>query len=303
MAGRQRWIAPLVGFVLVVGGATFTLVKLAPCAFADSRPPTEGIIALAERWLEVDGPVPDGPGLRSDGSGNASVELLVRSLSRDGDPDSGVVAERVAILDDLLREIRSALDDGSRVFLALASSGLEREQAAYAVARRTDGTHEILSGCGFDLTAEARGMLGTRYDEAMRRIIGVTDSDSIYRILADVRDAPGHMLLEYEERPPDLRLFERTGTLVERGACLAIETEVGPLVPIWAEQHFLALDDEGLVVMEGLGRGPRPGDRLVLSGREMSPTEALAITDRASLRRCPGRLILVGRASRTTAAA
>lgn len=299
MSGRRRWIRVAVGAVLVIVGTTVALIRLAPCALGESRAPTEWYIALAERWLEVDGPVPDVQGLHSDGSGNATVELLVRHLGPDGDSDSAVVAERVAIDDDLLRQMRSAIDDGSRVFLALASSGLEREQAAYAVARRTDGTHRFLSGCGIDLTAETRDLLGSRYDAAMRRIIGLTDSDAIYRVLADV-DAPGdRLLVEYEEPPADLRMFSRTGTLVERGRCLAVDTDVGPLVPIVDDSYYLARDDAGLVVMSEIHKGVRPGDTMELSGREMSPDEALAVTDRASLRRCPGRLILITSMSAT----
>lgn len=110
----------------------------------------------------------------------------------------------------------------------------------------------------------------------------------------DVREASDHVLVECEERPPDLRLFSRTGTLIERGACLALVTDVGPLVPIWDEGYYLALDAHGLVLMSGLDKTVRPGDTLELGGREMSPEEALAVTDRASLRRCPGRLILIG---------
>ena len=288
----------VVGLALIVGGLAFAFVKLAPCALADSRAPTEWYIALAERWLEVDGPVPDVEGLRSDGSGNATVELLVRHLSLGGDSASAVVAEGVAIHDDLLRQIRSAVDDGSRVFLALASSGLEREQAAYAIARRTDGTHEFLSGCGIDLASETRDLLGNRFDTALQQIIGLTDQADIFRVLADVEEAPGRVLVTYEEYPSDLRSFSRTGTLAQRGRCLALKTEVGPLVPIWhLDEYFLAIDEKGLVVMSGLDRAFRLGDRLELAGREMSPDEALAVTDKASLRECPGRLILVASVS------
>jgi hypothetical protein len=88
-------------------------------------------------------------------------------------------------------------------------------------------------------------------------------------------------------------MFSRTGALVERGRCLAIETEVGPLVPIVDDGYYLARDDGGLVLMSGLERSVRPGDTVELAGREMSPEEALALTDRASLERCPGRLILI----------
>lgn len=293
MSARRRRIGLAIGFVLVVAGGAVAVVSIAPCVFAEDRAPTEGIVALAERWLEVEEPVPDVPGMMTDGSGNASVELLVRHLGPDGDADSAVVAEAVTIHDDLLRLIEPALQEGSRVFLALASEGLAREMVAYVVARRIDGQHEFLSGCGFDLTTEAREMLGARYEAAMRRIIGLTDAEAIYRVLADVDDAPDNVLVEYETRPADLRMFSRTGTLVERGDCLAIETEVGPLVPIWDDEFFLAVDDRGLVVMSGIQRAYRPGDRLEIAGREMSPADALAVTDRRSLRACPGRLLLV----------
>jgi hypothetical protein len=291
-------VSLVVGLALVAAGAAFALVKLAPCAFADSRSSTDGILATAERWLEVEQPVPDVHGMLPDGNGLARVELLVRHLDADGVTSSTVVAEGVAIDDVFLRQIRPALDDGSRVFLALASKGLVREMVAYVVARRTDGTHRFLSGCGIDLTAETRDMLGSRFDAAIRQVIGLTDRADIFRVLADVEEAPGLVLVTYEEYPSDLRSFSRTGTLAQRGRCLALKTDVGPLVPIWhLDEYFLAIDEKGLVVMSGLDRAFRLGDRLELAGREMSPGEALAVTDKASLRYCPGRLILVASVS------
>jgi hypothetical protein len=282
-----------VGLVLVVSGLVFAVVQLAPCVFADSRAPTEGIIALAERWLEVEEPVPDGPGIMSDGSGNKTVELSVRHLGTDGEASSAVIVEDIAIHDTLLRQIPPALDERSRVFLALTSEGLVRESVAYLLARHIDGTHAFLTGCAIDLTSEARALLGSRYEVAMRRIIGLSGPEAIYRVLAGVRDAPGRVLVEYEEAPPELRMFSRTGTLVERGRCLAVETDVGPLVPIVDDYYFLARDDEGLVLMSEMYKNARPGDAVELTGREMSPDEALAVTDRASIRSCPGRLMLV----------
>ena len=297
MNGRRRWIGLVVGLLLALGGSVFALVPFAPCVFADSRSATDRILVSVERWLEVEDPIPDVPATLSDGTGTLMVELFVRYLSPEGESDSAVVAEGIAIDAEFLGSIRSSLDDRSRVFLALTSQGLTREMVAYVVERRTDGTHVFLSSCHIHLTAETRSLLGSRYDAAMRRIIGLTDPESIYGVLAGVRKARDHVLVEYAERP-DVRLFSRTGRLVERGACLALVTDVGPLVPIWEEnRYYLGLDDQGLVLMSGLEKAVRPGDTLELGGREMSPEEALAVTDRASLRRCPGRLILIGPAS------
>lgn len=279
--------------MLVVGGGAFALVRLAPCAFADSRAPTDGILASAERWLEVAPPFPSAP----DPDGTVVLDLSVREV-RAGGVAGPIMSEGVAIHEVFLREIRPALDEGSRVFLALTSQGLTREMVSYVVARGTDGTHVFLFGCDIDLTTEARGLLGARYDTAIRRIIGLTDPDSIYGVLAGVRKAPEHVLVEYEERP-DVRQFTRTGRLIERGACLALITDVGPLVPIVdAAYYYLARDDDGLVLMSEMQKLVRPGDTVELAGREMSPDEALAVTDRESVRSCPGRLILIGSISR-----
>ncbi len=284
----------VVGLLLVFGGLVFAIIQLAPCAFADSRPPTEGILATAERWLEVEAPVPDVDGIHPDGSGHAKVQLHVRLLDPDGDPSSSVVAEGVAIHDVYLRQIRPALEEGSRVFLALASEGRTRESVSYVVARRRDGTHVFLSSCHIDLTAESRDLLGSRYEPVMRRLIGLVGHDVIYRLLAGVRPARGHVLVEWTRNGPRLRMFSRSGTLIERGPCLAVETEVGPLVPIFdSAQYYLAADRDGLVVMAGLDRVARPGDRLDFAGRELAPAEAVAYASRDSIRRCPGRLILV----------
>ena len=219
---------------------------------------------------------------------------------RGGQPISGSWSTRCSSMRSGRRST-----EGPLCFLGFVSEGLNAGGSLGRDREERDGGTGSSEGCYQDEDARyLAGTARTRFDTAIGQIIGSRTPIRSTGTLAGVRPAPDHVLLEYAERPPDLRLFERTGTLVERGACLAIETEVGPLVPIWDEGHFLALDEEGLVVMEGIGPGgPRPGDRLVLlSGREMSPSEALAVTDRGSLRRCPGRLILVGRASRTTAA-
>ena len=223
------------------------------------------------------------------------LDLVVRPVG-EGGVTGPATRERVAIHDSFIGDIDSALGDGSDVFLAIASEGLVREEVIFVVARN-DGTHGFLGGCWSESGgAWLRELLGARYDSAMRRIIGLTDREAIYRVLADIGEATDHVLVEYEERP-DLRLFSRTATLVERGECLALQTDVGPLVPIWDERHYLAVDDLGLVLMSELYRVARLRDRLELSGWEMSPEEALAVTDRASLRSCPGRLILIGSAS------
>ena len=285
--------------IVLVATVAFVITKVAPCAFASSRAPTDGILATAERWLEVVEPAPHVRGILSDGSGNEGIRLSVRNIASDGSAAPAVSVERIAIHDELFRGIAPALDDGGRVFLALESTGLVRETVSYVVVRRPDGSYEFLAGCSIDLTAEVRGLLGSRYDEAIPRLIGMTDPDAIYRLLAGVSEAPGHVLVEHTRAGPDLRTFTRTGTLIERGRCLALVTDVGPLVPIWDDHHFLAVDEEGLVVMSGSNPMTRPGDTLEFGGRELSPDEALAYTDRASIRRCPGRLILLGNISVT----
>ena len=284
----------LVGLPLFFGGMVFAIIQFAPCAFASSEAPFTSVVASVERWLEVEPPFPDTP----DPDGTVVLEVSVREVEPGGDVGAAS-KERVAVHGSFVGDIQDALDDGSNVFLAMSSEGLDREQVAFVVARTTGGRHSFLGGC--DWASGAAGLregLGGRYEATMRRIVGLTDQDAIYRVLADVGDPGDRVLVEYDERPPDLRTFTRTGTLVERGRCLAIETDAGPLVPIWPSvQYFLAIDEQGLVVMSGPDRAFRPGDRLEFGGREMSPTEALAVTEGASIRACPGRLILVGSVS------
>lgn len=240
MSARSRRLEVLVGLVLVAGGTLIAMVKLAPCAFATSRNSTEGILAEAERWLEVAAPVPD-----VGGSGTVSVELVVRSVGPGGTDTTAFRAQGIAIYDEFLRQLQPALDNGSRVFLAIASAGLVHEEVAYVVSRRTDDTHVFLSSCGIDLTAETRNLLGSRYEPVMRRLVGLTGRDEINGLLAGVQPAPGHVLVEWTRSGPNLRMFSRTGRLVERGPCLAVKTEVGPLVPIWDESYYLAIDPGG----------------------------------------------------------
>ena len=287
--GHSRWIAALVGFVLVIGGLAFVFVKLAPCAFASEGPSFDSVIASADRWLLVDPPLP----ATSDLDGTVVLDLWVREV-RAGGAVGAASNERIAIHGSFIDDIRAALDDGSLVFLAMTSAGF-REEVSFVVARNTDGTHSFLGGCLWGPGSKwLRELLGPRFDPAMERIIGLTNSDAIYRVLANVDDPGDRVLVEYGDRPPNLAMFARTGRLVERGVCLAVETEVGPLVPIVDQDYYyLARDDLGLVLMSVLQKVVHVGERVELRGREMSPEEALAVTDRASLERCPGRLILI----------
>jgi hypothetical protein len=286
-------VAPLVGVLLVFGGMIFAIVQFAPCAFASSEPSFDSVIASAERLLQVEPPIPATP----DPDGTVVLDLSVRQV-RPGGAVGAASNERVAIYGSFVGDIRAALDDGSLVFLAMTFGF--REEVSFVVARDSDGKHSFLGGCLWGPGSKwLRELLGPRFDPAMERIIGLTDPDAIYRILADVDDPGGRALVEYGDRPSNLAMFARTGRLVERAGCLAVETEVGPLVPIFDDDYFyLARDDIGLVLMSVMQEIVHVGKRVELKGREMSPEEALAVTDRASLERCPGRLILVSRISR-----
>ena len=221
-------MVPLVGLLLVFGGMVFAIVRFAPCAFASSEAPFTSVVASAERWLQVEPPFPDTP----DTDGTAVLEVSVREVGPGG-AVGGASNEQIAIHGSFVGDIQDALDDGSRVFLAMSSEGLDREQVSFVIARTTDGRHSFLGGCAW--APDAAGLregLGARYEATMHRIVGLTDQDAIYRILADVDDPGDRVLVKYDERPLNLRTFTRTGTLVQRGRCLAIETDVGPLVPI-----------------------------------------------------------------------
>ena len=226
-SGGRRWVSLGVALLLVFGGMVFAIVKFAPCAFASSEAPFTSVVASVDRWLQADPPFPDTP----DSDGTVVLEVSVREVGPAGDVGA-VSKERVAIHGSFVGDIQDALDKGSRVFLAMTSAGF-REEVSFVVARSSDGAHSFLGGCLWGPGSKSlREDLGPRFDGAISQIIGLTDSDAIYRVLAGVEEAPGRVLVEYEERPPDLRTFTRTGTLVERGRCLAIETDVGPLVPI-----------------------------------------------------------------------
>lgn len=289
---RNSKASLVVGLVLVVAAGGFAVVRFAPCAFASSEPPFDGFIASVERWLEVVPPFPS----TSDRTARANdrtllLDLLVRPVPADG--VTGASPHRLAIHDSFIGDIEDAMRDGSDVFLAFTAEGLAREEVSFVIARRPDGTHEFLGGCWLKSgSAWLRELLGDRYDSATRRIIGLTDRDAIYAVLANVRQATGHQLVGYQDRP-DLGSFSRTGTLIVRGPCLAIRTDVGDLVPILDESYYLARDDRGFLLMSGLNRVGRLGE-LELAGREMSREDARAVTDVESLRRCPGKLILVG---------
>jgi hypothetical protein len=81
-----------------------------------------------------------------------------------------------------------AVSEGGSVFLALASKGLEREMVAYTLVKPAAGSYFFAGECQFvSLTAPLRQSLGSQYDFAMQKIIGVTDA---YEMTALVEGPP-----------------------------------------------------------------------------------------------------------------
>lgn len=113
------------------------------------------------------------------------MDLRVAPLARRA-VASEPATEAVAIHSSFLPGAEDALEDGDRVFLALASEGLEREMVAYVLIRHADGSYDFAGDCAAFTMSFLQGALGGRQDEVLDRIVGLTDRSRIQAILGDL---------------------------------------------------------------------------------------------------------------------
>jgi hypothetical protein len=134
-------------------------------------------LATAERWVRV-GSIAGRPA--SDGT--HEVEMDVATITPDG--EGPVHSEAVLIHSVFVDGLEAALDDGSDAFIALTQHpGQPNDEiASYVLVRDADGAHH-LPGLGCDAEDFLREQMGTRYDETLDSIIGVTSRRQIKQAL------------------------------------------------------------------------------------------------------------------------
>lgn len=142
-------------------------------------------IAVVERWLEVHSVTDEMRALETDEAFEAvPTATKVLQLEVSELPDGYIAREPVAIHSSYIPGIDATLDAGGRVFLGLASEGLERETTAFALARPTESPSYFAGICQFEaLTQPLRESLGDEYETALTSIIGITDPNEIAETL------------------------------------------------------------------------------------------------------------------------
>jgi hypothetical protein len=140
-------------------------------------PGISNTLATVERWVRV-GSIAGRPA--SDGT--HEVEMDVATITPNG--EGPVHSEAVLIHSDFVDGLEAALDDGSDAFIALTQyPGRPNEEiASYVLVRDADGAHH-LPGLGCDSEDFLREQMGTRYDETLDSIIGVTSREQIKQAL------------------------------------------------------------------------------------------------------------------------
>lgn len=132
-----------IAVALVLSASTLAACGTAtdPCG---EGPGAENLVAAAEGWLVLGPSSFDGFDIA--GEDRTVVSRVEAAPATDAEHRAPFATTPVAIHTSFVPDIRRALDEGATVWLALASSGLEREQVAYPLARLPDGSHRLLGG-------------------------------------------------------------------------------------------------------------------------------------------------------------
>jgi hypothetical protein len=151
----------------------------------DFAPPVAAL-AMVERWVEIDS-IPSQVSIPDAASEGRTVEIALAVNEYDPATDTfpgNATKAPIAIHTSTLPGAAWAISQGGRVFVALASTGLEREMVAYTLVKPAVGSYFFAGECQFDsLTAPLRQSLGSRYDSVMEKIIGVTDANEMVALV------------------------------------------------------------------------------------------------------------------------
>lgn len=181
LGGLQERVHPPRSGWLTLAVALLAVVVIPGCGTgtcAGDGPGVDNTLASAKSWVRVLS-MPEG----ATGEGTRDVDFQVVPVDvahREGSPRT----ETLAVPSSFLPGIEDALAAQDDVFLALASTGLEREMVAYVIVRGTDGSHQFVGECAQGDEEFLRGRLDGRYDATIDAVIGMTDRDHIKRTLS-----------------------------------------------------------------------------------------------------------------------
>lgn len=139
-----------------------------------SGPGVDGGMASAERWVRV----LSVPAMVGEGTIEVPLQVVAVDQAHDEGPPR---TERVGVHASFMASIEEGLAHHDDVFLALASTGLERELVSYVVVRGSDGSHRLEGICQGESFLRAR--LGDGYDAAIDAVIGQRHPARILRAL------------------------------------------------------------------------------------------------------------------------
>jgi hypothetical protein len=161
-------------------------VSLGACDLDSSvdRGSAVGFLASAERWVEVVSRSAEfsDPELISKKT-TSVIDMQVAQITGLNRARASA-GESIAIDTSFLPGLDWALSSGGRAFLALGSTGLDREMVLYVLVRTAQGGHLFAGACAYPfLTLPIRTLLGDRNDPVLDRLVGMVGTQSIERLL------------------------------------------------------------------------------------------------------------------------
>jgi hypothetical protein len=145
-----------------------------------------GLFVSAERWLEVRRSSPELRDVAAERpERHVDLTLLVQAYRHGVERVGSPHRETVALYGLSAPGVEWALRAGGRAYLALSSTGLERELESYVVVRHSDGSLFFVGDCAFDLlTGPMQERLGAGYGPLMEDLLGRT-RDAVARVLGE----------------------------------------------------------------------------------------------------------------------
>ena len=168
----RRWI-PVTAALL----ASLTLCGCGGFGSCGDGPGIDNTLASVERWVRV---VSSPKATEAEGTVEMNFEVVPVDAERD---EGSRRVETIAVHASFLPGVEQGLDEHDDVFLALASTGLEREMVGCVVVRDADGNHHLVGDCMSSGEEGLRQRLKGRYDGTLNSVIGLTDRQRIKALL------------------------------------------------------------------------------------------------------------------------
>ena len=160
--------------VLLSSSSLTTCAGTDPCG---EGPGVENWVADAKSWLIL-GPTALSDVEIPDEDRTLTVRVEAAPVT-DADRHGALTTTTVQIHDSFVPDIRTALEDGATVWLALSDV-----EVSYPLARYPNGSHRLLGDYCMDPANEfLQQRLGASFDERMEAIVGLTDQRAIAKLL------------------------------------------------------------------------------------------------------------------------